>query len=387
LNTCERYLSVMTFKECASLKWEFGYWAGALRRWYGEGLPRNIGIPDHLPTGNGVFAECAGAIIGRYTDHDVHNYFDLDPHLVRVPLEMGAYPPFEEKIIEDHGDWCIWQDPMGCLRKDFKNRSSLPSFVRGPVRTREDWERYKAERLQPTLTGRLPDNWSRLVKDYKKRDYPLALGQLHGFFGTPRFLFGVEELLLKYYEDPELMIDINIYLADFWITLFERVLREVQVDALLIWEDMCYRNGPLISPEMFRRFILPGYKKLTSFARENGIEIVKVDSDGNVWKLIPLWLEGGVTVLYPFEVAAGMDVVEVRKCFPKLGIMGGIDKRALVQGKVAIDRELEAKIPTMLRHGGYIPTIDHLVPPDVPFEHFKYYREKLNQMVAKCGKD
>ena len=383
MNTRERYLSVMTFESPGSLKWEFGYWAGALRRWYREGLPRDKGIPDHLPEGNGVFAECAGSIIGRYTDYDVHNYLHLDPHLVRVPLEMGAYPQFEEKTIEDHGDWYIWQDPMGCWRKDFKSRASLPSFVRGPVRTREDWEKYKAERLKPVIKGRLPANWADLIRSYKTRDYPLALGQLQGFFGTPRSLFGVEELLLKYYEDPELMLDINAYLADFWIALFEPVLREVQVDAILIWEDMCYRSGPLISPEMFRKFILPGYKKVTSFAREQGIRVINVDSDGDVWKLIPLWVEGGVTVLYPFEVASGMNVVEVRERLPKLGMMGGIDKRALIEGKAAIDRELESKIPFMLKRGGFIPTIDHLVPPDVPFEHFKYYREKLNRMIEK----
>jgi uroporphyrinogen decarboxylase len=180
-----------------------------------------------------------------------------------------------------------------------------------------------------------------------------------------------------------MMLDINNYLADFWIALFEPVLREVQVDALLIWEDMCYRGGPLISPEMFRKFILPGYRKVASFARGQGIKVINVDSDGDVWKLIPLWVEGGVNVLYPFEVAAGMNVVAVRERFPRLGIMGGIDKRALIAGKEAIDRELEARVPFMLKHGGYVPTVDHLVPPDVSFENFRYYREKLNGMIDK----
>ncbi len=386
MNTRERFLSIMTFQEPGSLKWEFGYWAGTLRRWYKEGLPKKRGIPDHLADGTGVLAESAGASLGRYTDYDAHEYFHLDPHFVRVPLAMGAVPPFEEKIIEDHGTWSIWQDPEGCLRKDFKNRAGVPMFIRGPVQTREDWERYKAERLQPTLKGRLPENWPQLVKEYRQRDYPIGLGQLYGFFGTPRNLFGVEELLIKYYQDPDLMIDINNYLADFWIALFDQVLKEITVDAVLIWEDMCYRSGPLISPEMFRQFIMPGYKKLTSFARDHGIRVIEVDSDGDIWKLIPLWLESGVTALYPFEVASNMNVVEVRKQFPKLAIHGGIDKRALIEGKEAIDRELEAKVPFMLKHGGYVPTVDHLVPMDVPFAHFKYYREKLNQMIEKAGK-
>jgi uroporphyrinogen decarboxylase len=197
---------------------------------------------------------------------------------------------------------------------------------------------------------------------------------------------GVEELLTKYYDDPEMMKDINNHLADFWIALFDGVLKEVDVDTVFIWEDMCYKGGPLISPAMFREFILPGYKKLTDFLKDYGVTLVQVDSDGDIWKLISLWIEGGVTVLYPFEVAAGMDVVEVRKAFPKLAIAGGIDKRALVGGKETIDRELERRVPFMLEHGGFIPNVDHMVSMDVSFENFKYYREKLDQMLKKHSK-
>ena len=115
------------------------------------------------------------------------------------------------------------------------------------------------------------------------------------------------------------------------------------------------------------------------------MKVIAVDSDGDVWKLIPLWMEGGVNTLYPFEVAAGMNVVEVRKAFPDLGIIGGIDKRAIVNGKKAIDEELEGKLPFMLKHGGYIPTIDHQVTPEASFENFTYYRHKLEETAKKCS--
>jgi len=384
MNTRERFLAIMNFEEPdRHLVWEFGYWGGTVRRWYQEGLPRVHGLSDEAYEGTGVFAESAGVPLNRFTALDVHDYFQMDPYVVRVPLNIGAYPPFESKIIEDHGDWYIWQEWDGCLRKELKNRSSLPTIVGGPVKDRESWERHKAERLQPKLKGRLPDNWPQLVAEYQKRDYPLGLGQAHGFFGTPRYLMGVEELLTKYYDDPEMMKDINNYLADFWIALFDGVLKDVQVDTVFIWEDMCYKGGPLISPEMFREFILPGYKKLTGFFRDHGVNLVQVDCDGDVWKLVPLWIEGGITVLYPFEVAAGMDVVEVRKAYPNLGMVGGIDKRALVQGKEAIDRELEYRVPFMLERGGFIPTIDHMVSRDVSLENFKYYRERLNRILKE----
>jgi uroporphyrinogen decarboxylase len=110
-----------------------------------------------------------------------------------------------------------------------------------------------------------------------------------------------------------------------------------------------------------------------------------VDSDGNNWDLIPLFVEGGVTGMGPMEVAADMDVVEVRRAFPELQIIGGIDKRKLATGKAGIDQELAAKVPGVLCAGGYIPCCDHSVPPDVSWEDFCYYRERLAVLVEAGG--
>ena len=78
----------------------------------------------------------------------------------------------------------------------------------------------------------------------------------------------------------------------------------------------------MVSLEIIREFVLPYYKWFTDFLRGRGVEIIFVDTDGDCWDLIPLFLEGGATGMYPFEVHTGMDVVEVRKKFPKLQIMG-----------------------------------------------------------------
>ncbi|MEM3434267.1 MAG: uroporphyrinogen decarboxylase family protein, partial [Candidatus Methanomethyliaceae archaeon] len=134
------------------------------------------------------------------------------------------------------------------------------------------------------------------------------------------------------------------------------------------------------SPQLFRQFLAPGYKKLVGFFQDWGIKIVLVDSDGDVSRLIPEWLEVGITGIYPLEVAAGMDVTEIRENFPHLQMIGGLDKRALVSGKAAIDQELE-KVANLVSKGGYIPCIDHLVPPDVSWGNFRYYRERLNAIL------
>jgi uroporphyrinogen decarboxylase len=383
MNTRERFNAVMNFEPIdRTLLWEFGYWGGAIRRWYAEGLPRRIGMPDTVGHAEGVSGGLSGQTPGRWLDRDVEAAMGFDPPIIRIPINNYLQPAYEPEILEDHGDWQLWRDERGVVKRDRKDRASLPDFVSWPVTDMADWEKLKAERLRPTLEGRLPDDWPALVVQYKKRDVPLAIGGTVGFYGTPRYLLGDERILTMYYDDPELMHDMVDYLADFWISIYDAVLKQTGgADLALIWEDMSYKTGPLISPAMFREFLLPGYLKLTALFRSYGIKTILVDTDGNCWKLIPLMVEGGVTGLYPFEVNAGMNVVEVREAFPKLHMVGGIDKVAVAAGKETTDRELETKVPYMLKRGGYIPTIDHHVSADIAWTDFKYYRERVAAMA------
>jgi uroporphyrinogen decarboxylase len=136
---------------------------------------------------------------------------------------------------------------------------------------------------------------------------------------------------------------------------------------------------------MFEEFLLPYYKKLTGFFLDNGIEVILVDTDGDCRPLIPLFIEGGTTGLYPMQVTGGMDVVTIGQQYPDLQLIGGLDKVAISRGPEAIDRELETKVPPLLRRGGYIPMADHLVPPDVSWDDFVYYRRKLASMGPDHG--
>ena len=118
--------------------------------------------------------------------------------------------------------------------------------------------------------------------------------------------------------------------------------------------------------------------------RNNGIDIIIVDTDGNHEAITPLFLEGGVNCLYPLEVAANMDAVVARKKYGKqLRLAGNIDKRTLIDGKEAIKKEVNSKLPFLVKDLGYIPSVDHCVPADVPFEHFEYYVRLLREHIRK----
>jgi hypothetical protein len=388
MNARDRFLAVMNFEPgIRTLKWEMGYWIAAMRRWYGEGLTRTYGVEDRWLDGDSASGPANGWWLERQRDLDVLVTLDLDNGIERIPVNNIFAPKFPEKILEQQEDWFIRQDEYGILRKEATGRASLPRYIGWPVKNRDDWEKLKAERMQPALVNRIPASWDADLKRWKGRTWPLAIaGFPGGFFGTPRNILGEENLLLSYYDEPELIRTIIDDLCTFWIELYDKVLDQTDADLALLWEDMSYKTGSLISPKLVREFMLPAYKRLTGFFRERGVKNVLLDTDGDCWELIPIFMEGGVTGVYPFEVNANMDVVAVRKAFPTLQMMGGMDKVQLAKGVDAIDRELEAKIPFMLQQGGFIPHVDHHVPPDVSWQNFVYYRTRLNDMIEASGR-
>jgi len=181
---------------------------------------------------------------------------------------------------------------------------------------------------------------------------------------------GLERISVALYDDPQWIQEMMDYLVEFCCACGERALKDLDLDYVLLWEDMACKHGPLISPRMFREFMLEPYVRLTRSIHDYGVDLIFVDSDGDAESLIPLWLEGGVNGFYPVERAAGMDPLHLRSRFgPQLRLMGGIDKRAMIAGPRAIDAELVHVMP-LLKGGGYIPWCDHHVPPDVPLRHY-----------------
>jgi uroporphyrinogen-III decarboxylase len=367
-----------------TLLWEMGYWKDTLERWYREGLPRRHDVTLGLKPGEGIRGENApheNFFSDRRRDADVHDFFGFDPGMICLPINSLLQPPFDRRVFEETDEYILLQDEFGVKKKMNKTAASRPQFLQWPAETRNGFEVLK-ERLRPSFKDRVPSQWNELIRQYAKRDFPLTLGGYPcGFYGTLRYLMGEERLLLNFYDDPQLVRDFMNYLADFWIELWGQALSEIKVDCVNFWEDMAYRSGPLISPQMFREFMLPPYQRVTSFLRGMGVKVFLVDTDGKLEKLIPLFLEAGVTGIFPFEIQAGNNLALIRQEYPRLQILGGIDKLKIAGGKAAIDEELNSKVPVLLRSGGYIPHIDHHVHPDISWENFIYYRKRLHEMI------
>jgi uroporphyrinogen decarboxylase len=264
----------------------------------------------------------------------------------------------------------------------------MPQFLEWPIKTRADWEALK-ERYQPG-DFRYPRSWPELVERYRQRTNVLRVGSgagyLGGFYGRLRGLLGFERLSLTYYDDPKLLHEMNAYHVDFLTRVLDRCFSEVDVDVVVIGEDMAGRNGSLISPAMFREFMLPYYRQLTGFLRDHRVGSIWVDSDGDIRELIPLWIEADVTGLGPIDNVAGLvDVREIREAFPKLLLAGGLDKRVVEEGRTTeeVDAELERKVPPMLRRGGYFPGPDHGWTPRASLRNYQHFYSRLREL---CGR-
>lgn len=357
MNARERFRRTMQYENPDRLPfYQFiGFWPETINRWYSEGLPLGMSVQD---------------------------YFGFDKREM-IPLDYGPIPQFVPKTLDEDERYRVEVRTDGITVKVLKTNTSMPGFIDFPVKTRADWEKLR-KRYDPGDPRRYPKTWGdELIDYYNTVDHPVGI-HLGSCFGWARFLMSLEKLAISFYREPDLVHEIMDFWADFTVQLIKPAVEAVKFDFATIWEDMAYRNGPHISPRQFREFMLPSYKKVTEYAKSNGIDIIMVDTDGNHEAITPLFLEGGVNCLYPLEVRAGMNAVSIRKKYGReLRLVGNIDKTALVSGKEAIKREIDSKLPFLARDQGYIPSVDHCVPADVPFEHFRYYLSLIKQYNAQ----
>jgi len=355
MNDRERFLATMNYQQRDRCPWwEMWYWSETIDRWHEQGLPQDV----HL-----------------------EQLFGVDRR-ENVGVSLGLVPPFKREILEETDKYEVFRRADGLVCRQFKGDRAgrMPQWLRFPMATRDDWETVIKPRLNPNSPCRYPLRWEEKKRTWAQRDYPLSISG-GSIFGWIRNWMGLEGISQALYDDPEWVHEMMEYLADFIVATVRRAVEEVDIDYVTMWEDMAYKAGPLISPRMFREFMLEPYQKVTSLFHQQGIDLIFVDSDGDSEPLMPLWLEGGVTGNYPLERAAGMNPVELRRRYGReLRLIGGIDKRAMKAGPAEIDAEL-AHVAPLVADGGYIPWCDHLVPPDVPLDHYLYYLRRMKEMT------
>lgn len=303
----------------------------------------------------------------------------------RTCVNMRTSQLDDVKVIEENNSQIVQSRGDGTVRIIKKGANHYSQTIEWPVKNRKDWYRVKERHLQAEDPERFPKDWPEHVARFHTRDYPLQLTH-RGVYGFARDMMGDVNLAYAFYDDPELVHDIMDSYTDMAISIWSKMLADVDFDLIECWEDMASKNGSLISPEMFRKFMKPNYLKIACFAKEHGIKIILVDSDGYIEDITELMLESGVTTLYPYEVQAGNNVSRVLDRFPELGVIGGLDKNVMAKGKREIDVEID-KARELIHKGRYIPGPDHFVLSDVSWDNYRYFMEQLREVVMTTKPD
>ena len=350
-------------------KKEFGFYV--LDRWIGEGYlkPRD-----------------------QETDYNAYlrKIFGLDEPAVHYLQGLGwceaaIMPCFEEKVLEDRGEHELVQDFAGRSVLYFKGRRSgfMPEYLDHPVKDCKTWEENVRWRLSPDAPGRIEKAKVCAANAKAARDRgEIIVQQAIGGYMYLRSLMGPSDLLYQFYDNPKLIHSC----METWLSLAEAVTaehqKEVAFDELFLAEDICYNSGCLISPDMMHEFLFPYYRRLIEGvrSRNRGRKLhIQIDTDGRADDVIDLYREIGMDSLSPFEAAAGCDIVKASRDYPELLLSGGIDKRKIVEGGDALRRHLDEIVPPLRRRGGYIPTCDHGVPEETPFENYMLYRSLMDE--------
>lgn len=352
MNTRQLWLNIMhygKFDQMPVIHW--GGWTETRERWIQEGLPGNV---------------------------SEHEYFNASPLSFEVGPKVGLFPLFEEETIKETNEYRIFRQSDGVIAQHWKNKSCIPHYIDFTLKEKKGWDEYK-RRLQPD-SKRIPADLDEQIKKAEISEVPVCVNT-GSMIGWIRDWMGVENLSYLAYDNRELLAEMVNTIVELVIWGLDQILPKVKVDLGWGWEDICFRTGPLLSPDIFKKVAVPGYRKIANKLLEYDVDLYLVDCDGMIDHLIPHWFDGGVNVMYPVEIGSWETDPEVlRKRYGReLRIFGGINKLEIAKGPAAINTEIARRIPLM-KKGGFVPLPDHLIIPETSLENYKYYLERIRKI-------
>jgi len=359
MNIRERFVNCLTFQPVDRIPLQdLGYWPETIERWHHEGLPKWVTDQRH-----------------------VEDYLQIDRswNCNWLDLNQGFYPPFERQVLSETENEEIVRDEEGVTLRTQKHDRTIPQFIGFPVEDEADYEAL-LPRLDGRDLGRYPTDFADDLLWRRERGEIVGLN-FHSFFGFPRGLMGLENWCTAFYDQPDLVRRLIADRVQFARDLLPRLLATGALDFVQIWEDMAYKTGAMLSPRLVREFMLPAYVELVHILRQGGVRLIMVDSDGQANSLVPIWREAGIDGMHPCEMAAGADPILIRRQNPGCALQGGMDKRLIAAGREGIDAELR-RLQPLVQEGGFIPELDHFVPPDVCFQDYVYYCERRRELFT-----
>jgi len=312
---------------------------------------------------------------------EANQFFSFD-NIETIHGNVWIHPSFANTVIEERATTLVIMNEDGVLAEIPKDHhDTIPHFIKPTVVTPSDWQRVKTERFRCDDPARQVDVASLKVLHPNERDYPLGV-DCGSMIGKIRDMLTFEGLAYATYDYPAMVEDMVetacILVEDF----LDQVLSHFDFDFASGWEDICFRGGPIVSPKFFRKVILPRYQRIHQKLQAAGIDLWYIDCDGDVRKILPIMMEGGINCLFPFEVNGCAHPAELLNQYGReLRIMGGVDKLEMGKGRDAIKAYLGTLAP-LVERGGYIPFCDHRCPPNVDPDDYLYYLDLKEAMFG-----
>jgi hypothetical protein len=364
----------------------FGYWDETLRKWAGEG---------HI-----THEQAVNWADGNPTDTEIARKlgFDLNWNSCFAP-EMRLRPAFESKVMAELPDGSrhiLDGEGVVILRKE--GAGSIPTEIEHLLKDRTSWESLYLPKLQfelERITHAYVNCNGTMVRYDQGGAAFLKAGEWdtpYGFhagslFGVIRNWLGIVGLSYLMVDDPSLFDEIIDTTGQLCYLCTKTALAMICPDGGRapfdfghFWEDISFKNGPLISPRVFRKKVGPHYRRITELLGQYGIDLVSLDSDGKIDLLIPTWLENGVNTMFPIEVGTwGSNIAPWREQYGRdLRGVGGMNKVVFSHDYAAVDAEIR-RLQPLVELGGYIPCPDHRLAPDAKWENVQYYCERMRQ--------
>ena len=370
MNNRERAMNILHYKPVDRMPAvHFGYWQELLDEWADQGkIPREltVGFRD-----GGEKDLALDKLIG----------WDFNWACTRG-ANQNLMPHFEVKVLEELPDGSRRrQNADGLIERVKPGRTSIPSEDDYLLKDREAFETLYKPKMQFS-PERVDTEYFKTFNETRPTDRPvgISVGSVLGDIRNMTSVVGMSYLM--YDEDEDLFADIVDTYAEMQYQCVKAVLETgAKFDFAHYWEDICFKNGPLLSPEKFDELCARHYQKRNDLLHQYGIDIISLDCDGVTEKLLPTWFENGVNTMFPIEVGVwGDQFAPARERYGKgmLGV-GGMDKTALRRDKAAVDKEIE-RMKRLAELGGFIPCPDHRLMPGTKFELVQYYAEEIKKI-------
>ena len=376
MNIRENVMAILRYQPYDSLPvLHFGYWKETLDKWVAEGH-----LTKEQADGNCWY--------NRY-DREISALLGFDGNWGECISGATALNPyFPPECVKEFSDGtCHVRNGNGVVVVQKPGVVSIPMEIAHTLTDRASWEEHYKWRYAYSDDRVNIASMKAVYDEYKQIDRPIGI-HCGSLFGHIRDVMGVEGISYLYADDEDLYAEIINTIGDLCYRVTERALKLSKETGMTFdyghfWEDICYKNGPLVTPSVFDELVGPHYKKITTLLAGYGIDIVSLDCDGWIDALIPTWFENGVNTMFPIEVGTWeANIAPWREKYGKeLRGVGGMDKRVFAADYAAVDREIE-RLRSLVELGGYIPCPDHRIAPDAKWENVQYYCDRMHKVFG-----